>query len=333
MGLLDAFHFIRPWWLLALLPLTYVWWRLYKNTSVASRWEDAVDPELLGHLLVGNTNKNSTLLYLVIAISWMLCVFALAGPSWERRELPTYRNVEERVLVIDLSRSMTVQDVKPSRLGRVRQKLEDILNKYGDSDNAVVVYAATPFVVAPLTNDVATIESMLPSLSIDIMPAQGSRTGIALAKAFELLQSVKSKRGSILLFTDSPVSDDAMTVATTIAEEGVSLSVIGVGSAEGAPIPHPRGGFIKDGSGNIVVAGLDEAGLRDLARAGGGQYRLIASDESDIDDLLKPFRVIDEGGTVDNDSMQQIEAWLDRGPWFIVFLLPVVAMLFRRGWL
>ena len=168
------------------------------------------------------------------------------------------------------------------------------------------------------------------------MPAQGSRTGLALNKAFELLQSVKSKSGQILLFTDSAVDDTAIAAAEAIAEQGYTLSVIGVGSTTGAPIPNPRAGFLKDRNGNIVVAQIEEASLKSLATAGDGEYRLISTDESDIDALLKKFNRSDlsaSDDTAEDESLQTIEAWLDRGPWLILVLLPIAAAGFRRGWL
>ena len=336
MGWIEHFHFLRPWWLLSLIPACWLWWKLRAITSVVNQWRDVVDPELLGHLVVGNEGPSSSRRYWWLGIAWLLCVLGLSGPSWEKRDTPTFRNVAERVLVIDLSRSMDAKDIKPSRLARVRQKVEDIINQSGEIENAIVVYAATPFVVSPLTNDAATIRSMLPALRVEIMPAQGSRTGLALNKAFELLQSVKSKSGQILLFTDSAVDDTAIAAAEAIAEQGYSLSVIGVGSTTGAPIPNPRAGFLKDRNGNIVVAQIDEASLKSLATAGDGEYRLISTDESDIDALLKKFSRSDlsaSDDTAEDESLQTIEAWLDRGPWLILVLLPIAAAGFRRGWL
>jgi len=332
-GWIDNFHFIRPLWLLSLLPVCWLWWKLRVSSSISTQWHDVVDPELLGHLLEGRgASGKSSRWYWWVGVAWVICVFALAGPSWERRDTPTFRNVAERVLVIDLSRSMDAKDIKPSRLVRVRQKIEDILAQSGEVENAVVVYAASPFVVSPLTNDAATIRSMLAALRVEIMPAQGSRTGLALEKALELLQSVKSKNGQILLFTDSGVDASAMDAAAKISVDGFSLSVIGVGSSDGAPIPNPRAGFVKDRSGNIVVARLDEISLRALAAAGGGEYQRIAQDESDINALLEPVNRDRPDSAID-DSVQTIEAWLDRGPWLMLLVLPVAAVAFRRGWM
>lgn len=338
MGWIENFHFIRPLWLLSVIPACWLWWKLRLSSTVVNQWRNVVDPELLGHLLKdGNKTERRNLWYWWVGLGWLICAVALAGPSWELRETAAFRNVSERVLVIDLSQSMNAKDIKPSRLVRVRQKVEDILSQAGEVENAIVVYAATPFVVSPLTNDAATINSMLPALRVEIMPVQGSRTGLALNKALELLQSVKSKRGQILLFTDSVADSAARTAAGEIAAAGYSLSVIGVGSTEGAPIPNPRAGFIKDRSGNIVVARLDEESLQSLASAGEGEYRLITPDESDIDDLLTSFgrdqSVTPEEDANEAGTNQNIEAWLDRGPWLLILLLPITAMSFRRGWL
>ena len=341
MGWIETFHFIRPLWLLALLPAGWLLWNLYRRSTVVNQWQGTVDPELLAHLLDGEDSQDrKTLLFAGLGLAWFICVLALAGPSWERRNTPTFRNVNERVLVVDLSRSMNAEDIKPSRLGRVRQKITDILDESAEVDNAIVVFAAAPFVVAPLTNDTATIRSMLPSLSVDIMPAQGSRIGPALRKAHELLKSVRSRHGRILLFTDSSIDADALIAAEEIAESGLTLSVIGVGSADGAPIPQSSGGFLKDRNNNIVIAQLDEKNLETLARAGAGQYRKISTDQSDIDALLSAVVRTETGddagseaGTNTQDQQQVIEVWLDRGPWLVFLLLPMAAVLFRRGWL
>ena len=335
MDWISNFHFIRPWWLLALLPIAWLLWRLRSVNDETSQWQQSVDPELLAHLLIGNDdNSRQVLWHALLALAWLLCVVTLAGPSWERKDTPTYRNVNEQVLVIDLSRSMDAEDIQPSRLVRVRQKVEDILSKSYETENAVVIFAASPFVVSPLTNDAETIRSMLPAIETGIMPAQGSRIGDGIRKAHDLLKSVKSKDGRILLFTDSAVDGDTFLAAEEVAAAGIGLSVIGVGSAVGAPIPIPRGGFIKDLSGNIVVARLDESALGELAKVGGGKYRRITTDESDINSLLKlPARENPDDDENTESSQQSIEAWLDRGPWLALLLLPFVAMSFRRGWL
>jgi len=335
-GWIENFHFLRPWFLLGLIPALALWLKLRSSATFANQWSSVVDAELLDHLLEGeNQQDHRSPWYWWVGIGWLCCVLALAGPAWERRDTPTFRNVTERVIVIDLSTSMNARDIKPSRLLRVKQKVEDILQREDEVENAIVVYAASPFVVAPLTNDAETIKSMLSALNVDLMPAQGSRTSLALDQALELMHGVQSRRGQILLFTDSRVDSAALSSAATIAAEGFSLSVIGVGTEDGAPIPNGQRGFLKDRNGNIVVASLDEDALQSLAAAGDGDYRSVASDESDINFLLNSFDRLDGSANSDEEEggLQTIEVWLDRGPWLMLLLLPVTALAFRRGWL
>lgn len=327
------FHFIRPWWFLAFLPLVWVLFRFYKNTQKESQWREEVDPALLPHLLDGEASSLTVGLFVAIGLLWLLAVIALAGPSWERLLTPVYKGLQERVLVVDLSRSMNATDVKPSRLDRVRQKLNDVLDLSEDTQTALIVYSAVPYVVSPLTDDVQTIRSMLPSINTEIVPAQGSRTALALIKATELLQGSGSKGGSIWLFTDSELDDGAIVQSGVIAESGYRLSVMGVGSQQGAPIPRREGGFLKDNSGNIVVVKLKSAPLKELARIGDGVFTTVTNSDQDIKRMLDGDARVVDSDIEASDQKRQAEVWLERGPWIILLLVPLASLVFRRGWL
>lgn len=331
--MIAEFHFLRPWWFLALIPLALLLFRFYKNLNNKSQWQDEVDPQLLSHLLDGQTSSVTHWAFIYIGLLWLLAVIALAGPSWDRLLTPVYRGLQERVLLVDLSRSMNATDIKPSRLDRLRQKLNDVLDQTADSQTALIVYSAVPYVVSPLTDDVQTIRSMLPSINTDIVPAQGSNTALALQKSLELLQGSESKSGSIWLFTDSDLNDQSVALAQKISAAGYRLSVMGLGSEQGAPIPKTDGGFIKDRQGNIVVVKLAVAPLEDLAAAGGGIFTRVSNTDTDITRLLAADAVLTAPEIVEREQQRQSENWLERGPWFLLLLTPLVALLFRRGWL
>lgn len=332
-ALLTNFHFIRPWWFLALLPLAWLLYRFYRNVNAKNQWQEEVDPELLSHLLDGQASSVARGVFVAVGALWCLAVFALAGPSWEKLVTPVYRGLQERVLVVDLSRSMNAADVKPSRIDRLRQKLNDVLDQTADAQTALIVFSAVPYVVAPLTDDVQTIRSMLPSINTDIVPAQGSNTALALQKAIELLQGSGSTEGSIWLFTDSNIDQNAITVARQINTAGYRLSVMGLGSDQGAPIPKADGGFIKDKEGNIVVVRLNAGPLAELANAGGGIFTRVGNTDTDIRRLLDADSRLSEPAIQDTETQRQSELWQERGPWILLLLTPLVALLFRRGWL
>ena len=147
----------------------------------------------------------------------------------------------------------------------------------------------------------------------------------------ELLHSAGSRRGRALLVTDGIADDDRRELEGVIRGSGLQLSILGVGTPTGAPIPLPRGGFLKDSSGVIVMPGLEEQSLRDLAAETGGRYRRMQIDNSDLDYLLAESPLADRDTTVALE--RTTDTWYDEGHFFILPLLPLVLALFRRGWL
>jgi Ca-activated chloride channel family protein len=113
-----------------------------------------------------------------------------------------------------------------------------------------------------------------------------------------------------------------------LRDAGYSLSVLGVGTTDGAPIPRQTGGFVTDQMGRIAVARLEETSLRALATAGGGRYATLTSDNRDLD-LLLSGEIASRSAT---DETQATDRWREEGPWLLLLLLPLAAMSFRRGW-
>jgi Ca-activated chloride channel family protein len=134
--------------------------------------------------------------------------------------------------------------------------------------------------------------------------------------------------GEVLLITDGGSTPAAERAARNLREAGYSLSVLGVGTTDGAPIPRQTGGFVTDQMGRIAVARLEETSLRALAAAGGGRYATLTSDNRDLD-LLLSGEIASRSAT---DETQGTDRWREEGPWLLLLLLPLAAMSFRRGW-
>lgn len=324
--LLQQFHFLRPWWLLALagLPLLALQrWRRDGGQLALSR---LVDPELLPLLLRGQARHRHLPLWL-FALAWLLASLALAGPSWNRVEQPLYASRPAQVLAISLSRHMLARDVAPSRLDRARYKAHALLTSNRDGLNALIGYAGDAFVVAPLTSDAHSLGDLLDAMAPDTMPVDGNDAAAAIALGSRLIHDANADGGSLVLITDQ--ADAAAEAAARQAlAAGVHVSVLGVGSAQGGPIPLPEGGFLHDDKGRMVLAGRDDAALGALARAGGGTYVPMSAGQQDIDTLHAQLR--SAPGT--SASGQRGDQWQDRGPWLLLPLLLIVATAFRRGW-
>jgi Ca-activated chloride channel family protein len=322
-----TFHFIRPAWLLAipvavLLPLA---WRHFRRAS--GDWARVCDPHLLRWLSVGRASERPGRLGAwSAALMLLLAAVALAGPSWQQLPDVSFAARDARVLVLDLSASMQAEDLRPSRLTQARYRLSDMLAETREGQVGLVAYAGDAYVVSPLTSDMNTIANMLPALQPEIIPVAGSRADRALELAAELLQRAGTARGEILLITDDADASDAQT-AGELARRGITTSVLGVGTSDGAPIPSGTG-FVADAGGNVVIARLDTAALLRVAEAGGGRYSLLATGT----DQDSPWRAADGSEfSLRDDAMG--ERWKDSGPWLVLLLLPAVAAGFRRGML
>jgi len=323
------FHWLRPEWLWAIPAVIATAVLLARRQLGPGNWQKVVAPALLPFVLSDTPGGRADRRWWLLGIGGVIAALSLAGPAWQRIEQPVFRSDQALVVALDLSRSMDAQDVSPSRMLRARLKILDILERRGSGQTALVVYSANAFTVTPLTTDADTIAALVNSLSTDIMPSRGSYPVAAIKKGRQLLEQAGAGFGEVLLITDGGSSPATVRAARDLKNSGYTLSVLGVGTVQGAPIPRLAGGFITDRSGNIAVPKLEERSLRSLAAAGGGRYATLTPDGRDLDLLLSG----EVGSRTATDGSQASDQWREEGPWLALLLLPLGAMAFRRGWL
>ncbi len=327
--MIADFHFLRPLWFLALLPLLGLIWYMLKRGLDNQQWRQVCDPELLPHILVGQQHRTGYMRELIPGIVGLAIIVALAGPTWERLPQPVYKNESALVIALDLSLSMYADDVQPSRLERARFEISDLLDVRKEGQTAMVVYAGDAFTVTPLTDDIKTIRSQLTALSPEIMPAQGSDTKKALSLSVELMQQAGHRDGDILLITDEIEAryDDNLQ---EVNRQGYRVSILGIGTAEGAPIKLEGGGYLKAPDGSIVIPVLDSASLKKLAGRAGGVFQTSRVDNNDTNAFASLFASqLQANGESESDLRS--DHWYELGPWLLLVMLPVLALGFRRG--
>lgn len=322
------FHFVRPEWLWALPAVILVVVLLARRKLAAGSWQGVVDDALKPYVLSRQPAAASSHRWWLLALGGIVAVVALAGPAWDRIEQPVYRSEQALVIALDLSRSMDAEDLSPSRVMRARLKILDILERRKSGQTALVVYSSNAFTVTPLTTDTDTVAALVNSLSTDIMPSRGSYPVAAIEKGRQLLEQGGVSRGEVLLITDGGASPAAGDAAAALRDAGYTLSVLGVGTRQGAPIPRAGGGFVTDPAGNIAVPKLEAAGLERLAAAGGGRYTTLTADDSDVERLLSGEVA---APAASGDGSQATDQWREEGPWLVLLLLPLAALAFRRG--
>ncbi|MEH6446130.1 MAG: VWA domain-containing protein, partial [Oceanospirillaceae bacterium] len=331
--MINEFHFIRPLWLLALLAIPLIGWLLWRIKHSNFQWQGLIEDEMLAHLIVGKNEKHSLWPIVLLCSAWLLAVLALAGPSWQQLPQPQFANQKPLIILVDLSPSMLVEDIKPSRLVKMRFKLIDLIKARKQGLTALVVYGGDAHVLTPLSDDSKTLLSLVPTLSPNIMPIAGSRTEEGIELAISLIKDQGYKSADVVLFTDGVTVQAQQSVSALLENSNIRLSIIGVGTTAGAPIPLGSEGFAKDQNGNIVLAKLPRTLLQRLAETNHGRYHDLSLSNQDIADVLS----LNENAT---DTYQELAAlssemdqWEDAGQWLVLLILPFFLLSFRRGWL
>ncbi len=322
------FHFLRAGWIL-LIPVSILLIFFFKRRMLTiGNWEKLIDKRLLPYVMSRRQLSDNQYKWWLISLISVLSIIALAGPTWERIEQPSFRTDQSLVIALDLSRSMNAQDITPNRLTRAKLKILDILERRQGAQVALIVYSANAFTVTPLTSDTDTIIALINSIDTSIMPSRGSYPALAIDKGLQLLNQASVSNGEIILVTDGGITSDSFSSAQKLRDEGYRLSALGIGSMNGAPIPKETGGFITDSTGQITISRLEVDDLKDLVEIGGGSYTSITSNDQDIDTLLSEVY----SAVRESDDSVTTDQWKEFGPWLLLIVVPFGSLLFRKGW-
>ena len=321
---MSNFTFLYPLWLIGLLPVAalYFWLRIRKQNQTL------VAPHIAKALGIERGRQSAWLIRLAL-VSWLIAIIALAGPSFEKTEHPTYNLADARVLVMDMSESMYATDIKPNRLTQARYKAHDLLEKWHEGSTGMVAYAADAYTISPMTTDTHTILNLLPNLSPDLMPYQGSNPASGIKLAISLMQHAGLSSGNIVLIADDIDKSDIKQIVPLLKGTHWSLSILGVGTKSGAPIPLKDGSMLQNSVGNPVVAKTHFDNMRQLASDVGGYFTPMQLDSSDINTIAKQSLSINAQARKNKNN--DVKEPLNNGYWFVLALLLPSLLMFRRG--
>ncbi len=328
-----GFHFARPEWLFALLGLIPVLaWLVFSvvrpSKGPIHRYADAhLLPHLTGVRELDVNERWSR--FSRWSLLWILLVLALAGPRWDYTDIEAFSPVSELVILMDISGSMNVADVAPSRLARARQEVQDLVELNRELRIGLIAFASVPLVISPITEDSQSLLNALPAVNTDLASLKGSRLDAALERAKQLLGSGESGR-SILLISDGDFDEpDLSQKISELQRSGIRLHVLGVGTPGGGPIPAQAGqsDLLRDRSGRIIESRLNEHLLRQLAKAGGGRYLLADFRDQDSEAILE-LAAGDVGEPT--PTQQKTRVWNEPFYWLLLPLMLLLLPRFRR---
>lgn len=264
-------------WGLVLLPLLLLG-LLYaercRRRDLARWFAPGVWPDLSAEI---SPRRRRLSAFLLLGALFLMLLGA-ARPQLGSKILETRQRGIDVVLAVDVSLSMEARDLHPSRRERARHEVLALLDRLEGDRVALVSFAGEAFLQSPLTLDRGAIKMLLPLLEPRIIPEPGSNLEAAVRRSVEAFQSDPERGRALVLFTDGEAHEGKLEDAVLLAREsGVRVCAVGIGKAEGEPIPlHQREGeapqYKKDRNGRVVITRLVEEPLQILCQATGGAY-------------------------------------------------------------
>ncbi|MEM5433133.1 VWA domain-containing protein [Cupriavidus oxalaticus] len=326
MQMLADFHFLRPWWLLALFPAVLLVWAVRRRGDVRRRWRDTIAPHLLDALMVGERRRLAIRPVHLTALLLALGAIALAGPTWERERPPFLDDKAPLAIAIDLSPTMDAIDVTPTRLERAKLKVKALLARRDGGRTAIWAYAGSTHLVLPLTDDATLLQTFVDALQTRIMPAPGRDTALAL-RTIDAALAHEEVPGTILFLTDG-VETAAVRAFKAQAGSGRSQPVVlAIGTERGGPLRSGTDGFVEK-DGVRMFARMDTAALK---RFGDDTGVPVATFTPDSDDDVAWVQRHVQSHLAQKQSADNTR-WKDEGWWLTIPIALLGMLWFRKGW-
>ena len=313
---LQQFHFLRPLWLLLLIPAGFLMWSVYRRSDSLRAWRQVIAPHLLDHLLLREGGKEGRWrpVYM-LGLSWLIGILALAGPSWQMQPSPFSEDQAAMFVVIKVTPEMLAQDIQPSRLQRSILKIHDLLDLKKDVRTGLIAYAGSAHLVMPLTSDAGIINNFAAALEPAVMPMEGDEPAEAIALANQRLKNA-AVPGSIVLITDA-IDTSQLSALEKIRELGGAEVHILAMAAGPEVIPPP---------GSPPAPALDINSLRKAADAMGGSVNTVTADKGDVENLSAKVEL-----SISSAPASEGQQWQDSGYYLLWLLALVMLFFFRRG--
>jgi Ca-activated chloride channel family protein len=287
------FQYIEFLFTLAAIPIMVLFYFLLTGWK-KNAMKKIGDPPLVKQLIQGFSTKLFAAKFILVVLAFSLCAFAVADLVKPEGTQKINRKGIDVMIALDVSKSMLAQDIKPNRLERAKQLISKIIDKLGDDKIGIVVFAGRAYLQMPLTTDHSAAKMYLASASTDNVPTQGTVISQALKMSYAAFNSKEKKYRSIILISDGEDHDeDAIKVTKELADEGVMVNTVGIGSPQGAPImDYDTKELMKDENGNTVISKLNEEELKTIAQSGNGIYQLFSSADEAADNINNKLMTI-----------------------------------------
>lgn len=311
-----------------LIPvMIFLYWMLV-------RWKKRTAKKIGDHNLVREITRNHSpqlfaLKFVLVLLAFSAGVLALANLRSPAGSAKVNRNGIDVMIALDVSKSMLARDVQPSRLERAKQLVNKLIDKLSNDRIGIVVFAGKAYMQMPLTGDHSAAKMYMSAASTDAVPTQGTVLGDALKMSFAAFNAKEKKYKAVVLISDGEDHDEgALSVAGQMADEGIMINTVGIGSKDGSTIMDEYTNEVKkDKEGNVVITRINEKELMDIAEKGNGIYQLYNNTDDVVNNLSDRLATMDQR-TVTEDSLINYRTYFY---WFLLLALVLLVLEFFMG--
>ena len=280
-------------YLLLLIPLFLVGYAVLRRLQ-KRRMNAFGESALVKALMPSRSRSKGWVRMVLFCLGFFFFVLGLARPQTGAKLSERKTKGAEIIVALDVSNSMLAEDYSPNRLERAKLAISRLTDMLQDDRIGLVIFAGTSFVQLPVTTDYVSAKMFLGSIDTESIPVQGTAIGDAINLSIKSFSAQSEKSRVIIVISDGENHEDnPVEAAKQAAEFGIKVYTIGVGSAEGQPIPV-NGSLLRDSKGEIVVSKLDEKTLRDIARAGNGAYIHAGNEEFGLNPIVQDIRRLED---------------------------------------
>jgi Ca-activated chloride channel family protein len=269
--------------------------------------------------------------FILLTIAFTLLVIGISGPQIGTKLEEVKRSGVDVIIALDVSNSMKAEDIRPNRLERAKQAISRLVDQLQGDRIGLIVFAGEAYVQLPITTDYGAAKLFLSTIDCDIVPSQGTAIGAAIdlaVSSFGSEDSNKHNRAIIVITDGENHEDDAVESAKKAGAEGITVHTIGMGSADGAPIPvfsnKARVGFMQDENGHTVITKLDQTALQQIAEAGRGKFIRATNSDDGLAIIMKEINAMQKN----EYKSKMFTDYADQFQYFIGFALLLLAIEF-----
>lgn len=306
---------------LTLIPVFIIIYWLY------NRWRKKAlvaygDISIIQQLIPDVSNAKRMGKFILYMLAFSLLVIGIVNPQVGTKLEEVKRKGADLMICLDVSNSMKAEDFQPNRLGKAKQAISKLVDKLEGDRIGIIVFGGVAYVQLPITTDYSAAKLFLESINTDMIPTQGTAIGAAIDLAIESFGKDEGKNKAIVIITDGENhEDDAIKAAENAAEKNIAIHTIGMGSADGAPIPvyknNVRESFRKDNEGNTVITKLDEQTLMEISGAGNGIYVRASNSDTGLNKVLDAISKLEKK----QFESKMYSDYEDRFQWFVAAAL------------